>query len=453
MLNLLRSSDKESEAAKLSKKFGVQVDTRSPNEVIAHLNKSGVGAVPFISPGNNLFADRDGDRKSYISIGGTEVIPLAGVSNKSTLLCNENGQWVSYKSDAHGFNNPDMSIWQTAGVNIVALGDSFTQGYCVPPEKSFMGVIRQRYPSTLNLGIAGNGPLMMLATMREYLDEVKPKIVLWIYCEDNDLVELQGERKSLLLTRYLEGDFKQSLLARQTDIDQAMLEESQRQEEASKSLKQLQKQENPIVIEELKNIARLSAVRSRLNMPHSIEEGELTALADMEGHNFDVFGQILTQAKSRVMAANGKLYFVYLPGWARYAKTPQLGLKQRARVLSMVNSLQIPIIDIGQVFDSHKDPLSLFPFSEPGHYNEIGHRLVAEEVVRNLSKDTRRSLIDTHRLDETMKEASGGVLTLGRFGSRYTLQAQARRETSWPTQAPNEEARGGQCIDILNLSC
>ena len=63
-----------------------------------------------------------------------------------------------------------------------------------------MGLVRQHYPATLNLGIAGDGPLMMLATMREYLDEINPKIVLWFYCEDNDLVELLGERKTRLLT-------------------------------------------------------------------------------------------------------------------------------------------------------------------------------------------------------------------------------------------------------------
>ena len=229
MLDLRRSSDKENDAAQLSKKFGVQIDTRNASEVIADLNKSGVDTIPFVSPGNNLFVERDGYRESVISVGGTEVIPLAGISNKLTLLCNENGQWVSYKSDAHGFNNPDPAIWKSAGVDIAALGDSFAQGYCVPPEKSFVGLIRQRYPVTLNLGIAGDGPLMMLATMREYLDEIKPKIVLWFYCEDNDLVELQGERRTALLTRYLEGDFKQSLIAQQTDIDDAMTKDIQRQ--------------------------------------------------------------------------------------------------------------------------------------------------------------------------------------------------------------------------------
>ena len=54
----------------------------------------------------------------------------------------------------------------------------------------------------------------------------------------------------------------------------------------------------------------------------------------------------------------------------------------RERVLSIANSLQIPIVDISQVFDGQEDPLSLFPFREPGHYNEIGHKLVAEELIK-----------------------------------------------------------------------
>ena len=118
MLDLRRSSDKENDAAQLMKTFGVQIDTRNPNEVIADLNNSGVDTIPFFPHGNNLFVERDGYRASVIKVGGAEVIPLAGISNKSTLLCNENGQWVSYMSDAYGFNNPDTAIWKSASVSI-----------------------------------------------------------------------------------------------------------------------------------------------------------------------------------------------------------------------------------------------------------------------------------------------------------------------------------------------
>jgi hypothetical protein len=387
MLDLRRSSDKANDAAQLSKKFGLPIDPRNPDEIIAALNKSGVGAIPFVSPSNNLFVERDGYRKSVISIGGTEVIPLSGISNKVTLLCNENGQWVSYKSDGYGFNNPDTAIWKSPDVDIVALGDSFPQGYCVPAEKSFMGRIRQRFPLTLNLGIAGDGPLMELATMREYLGDIKPKIVLWFYCEDNDLVELQGERRTALLPRYLEGNFTQNLVARQNDIDDAMTKDIPRQKAIVRA-NQIRRQQEPTVTDFLNtttDVMKLTALRNRLNMPHGITPEELAVLTDMEGPNLDFLAQVLAQAKSRVNASNGKIIFVYLPSWARYAKVYRPEIEHRAQVISIVNSLRIPIIDIGQVFDHYADPLSLFPFREFGHYNEMGHRLVAEELLKNIS--------------------------------------------------------------------
>ena len=121
------------------------------------------------------------------------------------------------------------------------------------------------------------------------------------------------------------------------------------------------------------------------------ESQELAALTDMGGPNLDVLAKILAEGKWRADASNSKIYFVYLPSWVRSAKIPvhpspfSTAIKQRERILSIVNSLQIPIIDISRVFEAQKDPLSLFPFREAGHYNEIGHTLVAEEVIKHIS--------------------------------------------------------------------
>ena len=201
------------------------------------------------------------------------------------------------------------------------------------------------------------------------------------------------------MTRYLESDFKQSLIAQQTDIDDAMTKDIQRQATLERE-NQIRRQRKPEVTDELANIKneaasilKLSVLRKRLNLPLGMDIRELAALADMEGPNLDQFAKILAEANSRVNASNGKMYFVYLPSWARYAKIPLLGkdndlllaIKLRERILSIANSLEIPIVDISQVFDSQDDPLSLFPFREPGHYNEIGHKLVAEELIKRLS--------------------------------------------------------------------
>ena len=51
-------------------------------------------------------------------------------------------------------------------------------------------------------------------------------------------------------------------------------------------------------------------------------------------------------------------------------------------VLNIIKKLDIPIIDIKTiVFDKHSDPLSLFPFRGPFHYNAEGYRLVADSLI------------------------------------------------------------------------
>ena len=107
-------------------------------------------------------------------------------------------------------------------MTIAAVGDSFTVGACVPSDKNFVAVIREHYPDTLNLGMLGEGPLTMLAALKEYLPFLKPKVVLWFFFEENDFVELLQESKTPLLTNYLKDDFNQDLFNRQADIDQAL---------------------------------------------------------------------------------------------------------------------------------------------------------------------------------------------------------------------------------------
>jgi hypothetical protein len=350
------------------------------------LRQQGVEAVPFISPPNNLFIKQpNGEIKSALDVHGQELIPLGAISNEVTILCNENGQWVTYLSDEHGFNNPD-EIWHSNHMKIATVGDSFTQGYCVPTEKSFVGLIRQRVPATMNLGIAGNGPLLMLATIKEYLPRFKPTIVLWFYFEGNDLIELHKEQKSRLLMHYLKKvDFSQHLLDRQDDIDQALTDEiaSQTALERERQANRLANQRK--ISSKLEEFLKLSELRQMLSFVPGVESQELQLLSEVEGPTMDLLREVLSQAKGHVSAWGGTLYFVYLPTWTRYFDTPEIGVEQRPQILHLVNSLGIPLIDIHPVFQGQDDVRSLFPFRETGHYNEKGHRLVAEEVLKAIS--------------------------------------------------------------------
>lgn len=102
---------------------------------------------------------------------------------------------------------------------------------------------------------------------------------------------------------------------------------------------------------------------------------------------FELFRNVLIEADKTVRGWGGQLHFVYLPQWARYAN-PELANKNRERVLSMVDTLGLTIIDIHPAFVAHTDPLALFSFrrSANGHYSEEGHQLVAERVLWSISK-------------------------------------------------------------------
>ena len=100
----------------------------------------------------------------------------------------------------------------------------------------------------------------------------------------------------------------------------------------------------------------------------------------------ELLAAILSHAKLSVSSWGGKVYLVYLPERERYAfpKTAELDDRIREHLLRLAGSLGIPVIDVHSAFESHGDPLSLFPFRRGGHYNVEGHNLIGETVLRSL---------------------------------------------------------------------
>ncbi len=377
---LADSSDRQGDAAALETEWGTPVDPRTADEVLDALRRTNPDAVPIITAANQLFrTGPDGSVTSAIEVDGHEIVPLGAVANRVTVLCNEDGQWVHYQSDRHGFNNPN-EVWVSGVVEIAAIGDSFTQGYCVPPEQNFVALIRQRYAATLNLGIAGNGPLLTLATLTEYLTSLKPRVVLWFYFEGNDLDELHAESKHALLRSYLQDGYTQPSLMRQDDIDRAMMGEIPRLKAEGERLR-TQRLNRPLT-ETFTQFAKLSTLRRQLGLVGGVQTG---STAPVERANMELFRDVLLEARIRVERWGGRLVFVYLPEWDRYAGNTTLKAAKKGDVIDMARGLGIPVIDtVDSAFLAHGDPLSLFPFRRPGHYTAAGHRVVADAVLEAL---------------------------------------------------------------------
>ena len=143
--------------------------------------------------------------------------------------------------------------------------------------------------------MAGNGPLMMLATLKEHLPRISAGIVLWFYYEGNDLVDLQTERKSALLASYLRSDFSQPDLARQRDIDRAIVAEMPRL--AAIAAENAAKLVRNTIRHRLTAFVKLTSVRDRLAPIVDTDPDAIEAAADFERANMKIFRDILLQAK------------------------------------------------------------------------------------------------------------------------------------------------------------
>ncbi|MGE0277393.1 MAG: SGNH/GDSL hydrolase family protein [Nitrospiraceae bacterium] len=385
-------SDRDSRAAvsriKEERSSHAAFDARTRLQVVRDLRNQGVQAFPDVFSAVLLQSTGKGVTRSVFTSEQGELLPLASLSNVTTVFCNESGEYIIYESDEHGFHNPP-GLWQTGAVQIAALGDSFTHGACVPSDKGFVAGIRSRFPSTINLGINGDGPLAMLATLREYATSLRPKIVLWFYFEGNDLRDLDGREKySPLLRSYLGSSFSQRLIDRQAEVDRlltAYLDDI------------MQSQDSSFSIEEFLKLHRLrTSVKSMLERPVGRDglSGELiefleTNAAPAEQDDLELFKGILREARATVSTWGGRLYFIYLPAWQRY-RVPELASRDRDVVLKMAGDLEIPLIDLHTSFAEHPDPLSLFPSRRNAHYNIEGHQLVAQEVLKRLAADDHR---------------------------------------------------------------
>jgi hypothetical protein len=374
----------EKERIEAAKELGIRFDARSKLAVIADLRRKGIDAYPSISPSALLKTKENGNPKI---VTGAEFVPLAGISNKVSVLCNEGGEYTVYENDEHGFHNP-KGLWNTGRVDIVALGDSYVQGFCVPSDKNFVALMRNRYPATLNLGMAGQGPLMMLATIKEYVRWVKPRVVLWFHYEGSSLVFLKNESNSPFWMRYLNTGFSQGLFERQAEIDRALATYAEAEMKKSGSPRKLEelfaKVGNPSqLLHQVQGIVKLSQMRQTLGLIYTNDnhESDQVIPGDLTPSVKDLFAQVLLEARTSVNAWAGQVYFVYLPAWrTNWSVT----VEDKKDILNLANSLGFSIIDIHRVFQAQSDPLALFLLRMPGHYNAEGHRLVAETVLKSI---------------------------------------------------------------------
>jgi len=357
-----RGSGNTNKREVLALQMGVSYDKRNKIEVISDLTDSGTEAFPNVSP-ENLIASNG------LSSDNGPIYPLGTISNSTTINDNESGYYPIIETDEHGFNNP-KGLYIKNNVDIILIGDSFTEGCCVHSDETISEKLRQLNFNTISVGKGGNGPLVELATLKEYAEPLKPKIVVWLHYV-NDFNNLNTEMRSSILKKYLnEDNYSQNLIKRQEEIDAVLINYIQSEQKKFKNKKME-------ILELIIKTIKLSKLRKMINL-----QTALTPISSL------TFIDILKKSKQMVSNWGGKMYLVYLPEYTRYITKDELEHKNRNFVMQTANELDIPFIDIqSEVFDFHPDVLSLFPFRVSGHYNAEGYKLVAETIQKRLEAD------------------------------------------------------------------
>jgi len=349
----------------------IEFNTKSKFEMFNYMKTKNKDVVVKISPYHSISNER------------INFFPIAGISNRETLYCNENGYYLIYNSDRYGFNNDD-SEWDKEDVEYLIIGDSFAQGACVNREKNIASnlikKIKNKKSAVLNLGYSGNGPLIELASLREfYLIKKNIKNVIWLYYENNDLSNLDAEIKNPILKKYLDDvNFEQNIFTKQTLVDNYLLKKIN--EEVNRFRLYYKAKES------MRKYSYMDFIRLRYfrKFVFKIINKERETKFSLK-----YFTDVLGVVKKITEDNDSRLFFVYLPEHGRYlGKNNNDSFRQYKVVKELISDIGITLIDLNEeLFSKEKDPLSLFPFRRSGHYTELGYSLVSDIIYYGAKKN------------------------------------------------------------------
>ncbi len=112
-------------------------------------NSINLPVFPFYYLINDFYKKLSNDNK---------IIPLSLMPHKSYLKCDEGYGQKVIETDRYGYENDD-NIWNNKEIDILIIGDSFGNSFCVKKEDTINFNLNKIY-KTLNLSLPGNSPII-----------------------------------------------------------------------------------------------------------------------------------------------------------------------------------------------------------------------------------------------------------------------------------------------------
>ena len=321
-----------------------------------------------------------------------KLFSLSGVSNSHTINCNENKYWSIINSDKYGFNNKNIAWEKNKDVSIF-LGDSFTYGSCVNIENT-IGALYGKYSQSeiVNLSIAGSGPLVQFAILREYLDLIKrKKNVFWVFFEGNDMQDFIIYSRNPILRKYLKDkNFSQKLSNKQNLIDEFLIKRIINQKSKIDKSRKLPSWFFLRTRVALKNIANNIQVNFP-NINSTLDFINEFPTSISVGDNKLGLKNLYNKAGGYLSERDIEKFFVFIPDQSRYTKTPPLNKSyakntvDKEKLFKIVNDAGFKIIDIDQLSFQNNWAESYSTKGISSHLNENGYGLVAKAINETIN--------------------------------------------------------------------
>lgn len=356
-------NDRLGERLQAARRLGTDFDARSRSQVVAAMRREGIDAYP--GTGSEWALVPTVRRRLP-----PDLYPLSHVGLATVVECNEEGSYLTYTTDELGFNNP-AGLVAGGDIDVALVGESYALGHCLPAPYSLPGRIRGRIPRTANFGMAGTNVLVELAIFREFVEPLRPRIIVWTV---NPLFVTAGsELRHPVLRRYLEPGFSQGLIGRQPEIDRLIREISIPAQAEQDELEARR-------VREAKRDRILGAWRlpeTRAQLRHLVRAGD----ARHRRTDLGAFRAALSLAQQAAGAWGGELVVVLLPIYAEVVANEIEPDRRHDNLARVVGEFGITVVDGVKVFRRTADPAGLFTMRINNHPNAEGYALLAGEVL------------------------------------------------------------------------
>ncbi|MGQ0815875.1 MAG: hypothetical protein ACT4O1_15700 [Gemmatimonadota bacterium] len=252
--------------------------------------------------------------------------------------------------------------------DVILIGDSFAHGACVDNNARISGHLARAGLRVVNLGLSGAGPLMELATLREYGPRLRPRVVVWTFFEGNDLQDLDLEGRDTALSSYLVSGHTQQLAERQRVVDSLLIVEFNARLARVPELLRNDRRHTRI------HVLKLGTVRHTIGFPV-----RHTRRLPYTNDNYQLLERVLNEARSEVARWHGKLVLVFVPSRTRYEGVPRMDLPDADRIVAAMQRSASTVVDLRRDFAVAAERQSLW-WHAYSHYSDGGYQLAGQAI-------------------------------------------------------------------------